>query len=253
MSSDPLGDRMKAYEDIWRIKLPRRAYTILRLDGRSFSLLTRGMDRPFDHGFAHTMDLTAETLCQMIQGAVFAFTQSDEISILMQDFKEPGTQAWFDGNLSKILSISAGIASTHFLDVIGLQGGTIHHTFDARAFSLSDPVEAANYFVWRQRDAVRNSIQMAGQAKFSQSELHQKSTGQIQEMLFAQHAINWNDYPAGFKRGRVCVQDKYHLESPQFGTIERTEWRTRAAEHFKAEPGTFLARMIPSLPTLKES
>ncbi len=250
MSKDPLGDRMKAYEDIWRIKLPRRAYTIVRLDGRAFSLLTRGMERPFDRAFAHAMYLTAERLCGEIQGAVLAYTQSDEISLLLQDFESTSTQPWFDGNLQKIVSISAGMASVHFHTVLDSTGAIMGHTFDARAFSLSDPVEVANYFVWRQRDAVRNSIQMAGQAKFSQSQLFGKSTNEIQEMLFQEHQINWNDYPDGFKRGRVCWKVRHDLVVPEYGTTERYRWTTVPAPHFVAESGTFLAGLIPPMPTL---
>lgn len=247
--SDPLGDRMKSYEDIWRQKLPRRAYTLIRLDGRAFHGLTRDMERPFDQAFAHTMDLTAERLCESISGVVLAYTQSDEISILMQDFESTNTQPWFDGNIQKIVSISAGMASVHFHAVLD-KPVLMENTFDARVFSLSDPVEVANYFIWRQRDAVRNSIQMAGQSKFSQSALHRKSTADIQEMLFQEHKINWNDYPDGFKRGRVCWKVRYDLDVPEHGTTERYRWTTVPAPHFVAEPGTFLASLIPPMPTL---
>jgi tRNA(His) guanylyltransferase len=252
---DPMGDRMKAYEDIWRQKLPRRAYTILRLDGRSFSVLTRGMKRPFDHGFADTMNSVAEALCEKISGSVFSYTQSDEISILMQDFESENTQPWFDGNIQKIVSISAGMASLLFHSILeanpnfGYRGSTANHTFDARVFSMSDPIEVANYFVWRQRDAVRNSVLMAGQAQFGHGALQNVNVKQIQEKLFAEKGINWNDYPDGFKRGRSCF--KITEFKPGTDEVERRFWRTRPAEHFKAETGSWLAQHIPALPSFK--
>jgi tRNA(His) 5'-end guanylyltransferase len=141
------------------------------------------------------------------------------------------------------------MASVHFHAVLD-KPALMENTFDARVFSLSDPVEVANYFIWRQRDAVRNSIQMAGQSKYSQSELKNVSTKQIQEKLFQDHQINWNDYPDGFKRGRVCWKVRYDLDVPEYGTTERYRWTTVPAPHFVAEPGTFLAALIPPMPTL---
>jgi tRNA(His) guanylyltransferase len=131
--------------------------------------------------------------------------------------------------------------------------------FDARVFTISDPVEVANYFVWRQRDCVRNSIIMAAQTKFSHKRLHGVNTGQMQEMLWAEHGINWNDYDAGCKRGRVVVrhveeQDTTYTDKRSGEVITtralRTRWEAKGAPHFTAQPDGWLARVIPPLPTL---
>src|ERR1700677_4286588 len=112
---DSLGDRMKKqYEDRWRIMLPRRTYTILRVDGKSFHTYTRGFKRPYSTQFMDVMDETAFSLCEEIMGAQFAYIQSDEISVLLTDFASPTTEAWFDGNLQKIVSVGAGIATMTF-------------------------------------------------------------------------------------------------------------------------------------------
>ncbi|MET8985871.1 tRNA(His) guanylyltransferase Thg1 family protein [Nonomuraea wenchangensis] len=258
-----LGDRMKGYEAATRVVLPRRTYTMVRVDGRAFHTFLRDAEKPFDGYVAAGMNAVAEALCAEMSGAAFAFTQSDECSVLLTDFEAHGTQPWFGGVVQKIASIAASIAAVAFNDVYiptrDEQGRKRYATFDARVFTIPDPVEVANYFLWRQRDCVRNSVTMAAQAKFSHRQLHGKSTGDMQEMLWSQHGINWNGYPAGVKRGRVCVrvteeQDITYTDrrSGEVTTTRalRSRWLSEAAPHFTAEPGGWLAEMIPPLPSL---
>lgn len=248
---DPLGDRMKEYEYRTRHYLPRRTYTIMRLDGHNFSQFTKNLERPFDAGFAYYMNETAEMLCKEIGGTVFAYTQSDEISILMQDFESLNTQPWFGGNIQKMTSVAAGMASTYFHSMQDIQAGTVwKHGFDARVYTIADPVEVANYFIWRQRDCVKNSITMAAQTMFSDTELHGKNGSQRQEMLFSK-GINWNDYREDFKRGRVQFKKSFDLESEEYGTTTRTHWISAASPHFTANPRDWLAETIPAMPSLK--
>lgn len=223
---DSLGDRMKSqYEDRTRFFLPRRTYTIIRVDGKAFHTFTRGCAKPYDLDLMATMDKVAVALCEQIQGACFAYTQSDEISILLTDFAKPGTSAWFDGNVQKMASIAAAIATAAFnkeflaLKLRGQGFGGVHQvleefkpaTFDARVFTIPDPVEVANYFIWRQQDATRNSVQMAARAVYSHKECENKDSSELQEMLH-QKGINWNDYTSGCKRGRAAVKTFYELK-----------------------------------------
>lgn len=202
-----LETRMKdQYENRYRILLPRRTYTIIRIDGRCFHTYTAGMARPFDVDLHDCLCLTAAALCAEIQGACLGFTQSDEISILLTDFHKPGTAAWFDGNLQKIASVSASFATMRFNILAARCKLRPEAVFDARAFIIPDPVETENYFICRQKDATRNSISMATQSVFSHKQLHQKNSNQMQEMLFGK-GINWNDYPNWFKRGSAIVYE----------------------------------------------
>jgi tRNA(His) 5'-end guanylyltransferase len=237
-----LGDRMKAYERPYRQLLPRRTYTIIRVDGRAFHSLLKHAKRPYDADVMACMDYVALSLCEEVQGARLAFVQSDEVSVLLTDFESTGTQPWFGGVLAKMVSVSASIATLEFNDFAGDLGLDLPDLaqFDSRVFTVPDPVEVANSFIWRQQDATRNSILMAGQSVFSRKELQGKNTNEIQEMLWQQHGINWNDYPEGFKRGRVCIRQE---DAP-------TGWAVVAAPVFKAEPGTFLADVIPPMPSL---
>lgn len=248
---DSIGDRMKGnYEDRFRSSLPRRTNTIIRVDGKAFHSYTKGCQRPYDEALMEDMDLTAQYMCENIQGARIAYVQSDEISILLTDYTDIKTEAWFDGNLQKMASISASLATAKFnqarlarmsreshpdpcwqmLTTDDIENTTPAH-FDSRVFVIPEIEEVVNYFIWRQQDATRNSVQMAGQANFSHKQLQGKSCDEIQEMLFSQKGINWNDYPAGFRRGR-CIQ-KYARKVPNptvedkmaFDTwIERSFW-----------------------------
>lgn len=231
---DALGDRMKSYyEDRYRFYLTRRTPVIIRIDGNAFHTFTRGLDRPFDFDFMQMMQETTVSLCQNIQGCVGGYVQSDEISLLLIDYNTINTDAWFDYNLQKITSIAASRATMTFnglvrsfverheklIDICAQQGGAYYldeelkhiikyklwepkidkAMFDARAFNIPKE-DVTNYFIWRQKDATRNSIQAAGQAQFSHKELNGKSQSDIQEMLF-QKGINWNDYSTVEKRG----------------------------------------------------
>ena len=201
------------YERRTQTELPRRTYTLLRIDGRAFHTYTRNCARPYDLELMADMDATAQALCQSIDGARFGFVQSDEISILLTDFAEFGSEAWFDGNVQKIVSVSASLATAHFNSVRARHGADSLACFDARVWTIPDASEVANYFVWRQQDATRNSISMAARAHFSHRECQGKSTDALQELLFSQAGINWNDFPVGFKRGRAIVKESMERET----------------------------------------
>ncbi len=209
---DALGDRMKDYyEDRTRIRLPRRTYTIIRIDGKAFHTYTKGLNRPFDDGLIEDMDETTAYLCKNIQGVKFGYVQSDEISLLLTDFDDLSTDAWFDGNLQKMCSVAASLATAKFNQLRitrgllkGMEGMSESLNklamFDARVFQISSPIEVENYFIWRQQDATRNSISSVAQSMYSPKELHGVKTDEMQEMVF-QKGTNWNDFSPRKKRG----------------------------------------------------
>ena len=207
MSSDKtgLGDRMKGqYEVRAQTLLPRRTYTIIRLDGKSFHTYTRGCEKPHDRELSVDMQVAAGQLCKQAQGARFAYVQSDEISVLLTDFATDHTDAWFDGNVQKIVSVSASIVTAWFNSLRRTENGLAY--FDARVFTIPDPTEVKNYFVWRQRDCVRNSIMSLAQAHFSHKQLHGKNTDELQEMLWSEKRINWADENSVFKNGALVTR-----------------------------------------------
>lgn len=239
-----LGDRMKRYEASYRYLMPRRTYSIIRVDGRAFHTLLRRAEKPYDGLLIRLMDTVGIELCREISGAVFAYVQSDEINVLFTDFAKTTTEPWFGGVMAKQISIAASTATavfnTHTASHPGFPASG-YAQFDARVFTINDPVEVANYFIWRQRDAIRNSISMLAQSKFSHKQLHGKNTDQMQEMLFQEHQINWNDYPPGIKRGRVITRDAIDGWDCLYDTPK-----------FSVQPDNWLANTIPALPSLKE-
>ena len=234
MDKTTLGDRMKNnYENITRYYLTRRMPVIIRVDGRSFNTFTKGFKKPFDDVLVKTMQDTMKYLCENIQGCVLGYTQSDEISLILTDYAELTTDAWFGNNLQKMCSVSASMATLTFnkafndnivkyidnnLDAdCGVTKDLTEYTkilinarnkgamFDSRVFTIPKE-EVCNYFIWRQQDSTRNSIQSVGQANFSQRELNGKSCNDIQDMLMTQKSINWNDYATTLKRGSCCIK-----------------------------------------------
>jgi len=228
MNKDNLGDRMKGYENINRYYLTRRMPCIIRVDGKAFHSFTKGFDRPFDHILNKSMQETAKYLCEKIEGCKLAYGQSDEISLLLTDYDNLNTCAWFDKNIQKIVSVSASLATLGFNKNYRFwQGGSSklvygnrldQALFDSRVFVIPKE-EVCNYFIWRQQDATRNAIQMVGQANFSHKQMHSWNCNQIQEELFTQKGINFNDYPVHQKRGYCVIKEEYEKDN-----AKRTCW-----------------------------
>lgn len=251
---DDLGTRMKEfYENIPKTKLMRRTPVAIRVDGKAFHTFTRGLRRPFDEILSKSMRATMKYMCENIQGCVLGYTQSDEITFILVDYKYFDSDAWFDYEVEKVCSVSASMATMAFNKAFkkyademmeeyyfNLTSQSVedmkevakyHETllraidkgamFDARCFNIPRE-EVTNLIYWRQLDATRNSIQMVGQAYFSHDELQYKSCNDIQDMLHEQKGINWNNYPTLYKRGSCCIKLKYDkvetsLEKMPFG------------------------------------
>jgi tRNA(His) guanylyltransferase len=235
---------MKSYEAVTRSFLLPHSYTILRVDGRSFHRYLRDAQKPFDTDFVTAMEAVGQDLCKEVSGTRFAYGQSDEVSLVLSDV-EPQSQPWFGGVVQKMASVAAALATVSFVRRRGSDG--MPH-FDARVFTLPSEIEVANYFIWRQRDAVRNSISMAAQAQFSPSRLHGVTTNQMQEMLWAECNINWNDYADELKRGWIVTRAVReaavaYVDKRSGATVrtlvDRTFWDASAAPHFTVESSIF--------------
>jgi tRNA(His) guanylyltransferase len=216
-SNDSLGDRMKGYENAYRTSLPMRMPVILRVDGCHFHSYVEGCKKPFDDSLIETMNDTASYLCKNIQGATLAYVQSDEISILLNNYQELNSQAWFSNHLQKMVSVSASMAGAIFtMNSWKIWGYDVNDVmipiikpafFDCRAFILPKE-EVCNYFLWRQQDATRNSVQMLARSLYSHKDCTDKNNSELQEMIF-QKEKNWNDEPTSYKRGRCVIKETY--------------------------------------------
>lgn len=251
MSYDTLDDRMKnAYENRYRMYLPDRIPVIIRLDGKAFHSFTRGLKKPFDALFIKTMQDTMEYLCSNIQGCKFGYVESDEISLCLWNWSKNESDAWFGNNLQKMVSISASMAGVAFnrywngnvaeylckyeSDIITEEEDKYRITiknkaemlmpvFDSRAFIIPAE-EVHNYFVWRQNDCMRNSIQGLAQSLYSEREIHRINTSKLQNKMFSEKGVNWNDYSVVERRG-TCI---YKVPTKVIGlngeTVIRNKW-----------------------------
>ena len=259
--NDELGTRMKEfYEQVPKTRLVRRTPVAIRIDGKAFHTFTRGFVKPFDEVLIRSMQKTMKYLCENIQGCVLGYHQSDEITLILVDYKKLTSAAWFDYEVQKMCSIAASMATMAFNkfftrevsdycnNIPRDEDGCLDHscfeqwktytkaldkgaTFDARVFNIPKE-EVTNLIYWRQLDATRNSIQMVGQANFSHKELQNKSCNKIQDMLMTQRGINWNDFPVYQKRGSCCIKSEVSTTFSKVeedgtvttGSTERPHW-----------------------------
>lgn len=206
-----IGKRMKKYESITEYKLSKRIPVIIRVDGRAFHTITRKrFGKAWSMEFVEQMIEAATAAMEDMQGCDFCYSFSDEISFLLTDYKTIRSEGWFDYDLRKMISISASLTSSIFSKIYGKSV-----CFDSRAWSLPAD-EVCNYFIWRQIDATRNAVQMAGGELFSHKQLHKKSCNEIQEMLFREKGINFNDFITMRKRGFCITNIGLDVEIPIF-------------------------------------
>lgn len=208
--SDDLGDRMKGYE---MAENGRRCMPLLpilaRIDGRSFSRFTQGLERPFDRRLSELMIDTVKFLVRETNAAC-GYTQSDEITLAWYS-PTTDSQVIFDGRISKLLSVLAGMTTAYFNRHLPARlpaeyADKLPH-FDARVWNVPNLEEAANVFLWRELDAVKNSIQMASRHHYSHKQLDGKNTAEMLEMLRAKD-VDWDDFPDFFKRGTYVQRRK---------------------------------------------
>jgi len=217
-----IGTRMKEnYENRQRFYLTRRTPVIIRLDGKAFHTLTRKCEKPFDLPLNTAMVYTAQYLVSEIQGAKLAYHQSDEISILLTDYDNLDTDAWFDYNLQKVVSVSAAMCTAKFNE-FHFYPGDGFALFDARAFNIPKE-EVTNYFIWRQQDWTKNSVQMLARAHFSHKELHGKNQKAMITML-EERGVRWNELADHWKNGTTIYKYMRGLMTENFKFTENRDF-----------------------------
>lgn len=237
---DNLGDRMKGYESIPKNFLMQRQPAIIRLDMKAGHSFTKGFQKPFDKVFMTTMQETMKYLCENIQGCVLGYTQSDEITLVLCDYQKLNTDAWFGYNVQKMTSVSASMATYYFntlfekvstewvegfikrsplvtyLDNVTPEIKRLDNAyyiasnrgalFDSCVFTV--PItEVNNYLLWRQQDATRNSIQALAQSLYSHKELEGINCKDLQNKMFNEKGINWNELTITERGGSCCIKD----------------------------------------------
>jgi tRNA(His) 5'-end guanylyltransferase len=257
------SDRMKEYESCYNFKVPNRSYVIIRLDGKGFSKYTKRFEKPFDDLLSNVMDAATIELCKYMTPA-FAYTQSDEISLVFSTIENIDADMVFDGKVQKLCSISASKVTAAFnktmlrlllsfkypKDELFEKIATgdfpeIDAVFDSRVFVIPDIREVANYFIWRQQDCTRNSVSMAAHALLGHSATMNKSSDEKQEMLFQEKGVNWNDYLPKYKRGTIIKKQTIFVDGQNNEPVQRTKWLPDYNTPVFTQDREYLMSLIP--------
>lgn len=237
-----LPDRMRRYVEVNDTKLMIKEPVILWLDGRAFHSFTRGLGKPFSEVLIKTMHDTMLEMSKKIQGVRLAYTQSDEVSILIQDWESYETSQWFDYRVMKMTSIGASMITalfsgfwrqnfTDFQDSEELENLNFYEwiekapMFDCKVFNL--PVhEVPNWFLWRQLDWIRNSIQLCGRSNFSQRQLHGLNQNSIKEKLLEERNFSWDALePSYLKYGMSSIGNLSNVTGKRSWDLEVIDYR----------------------------
>ena len=263
---DPMGDRMKSYyEDRAKTSLVRRMPVIVRTDGKCFHHFCKRFKSPYDEFFNKAMNDVMKFLCENVQGCKFAERHSDEISLLLTDYETLTTDAFFDYEVQKICSVVASMATAEFCRLLVIEqrkrgiesnGHSFDSVisleekwpgFDCRCFNLPKE-EVVNYFLWRNKDCTRNSINTLARSYYSAKQLRGKSTSEAQDMLFTEQGVNWNNINPGQKAGFYCIKESVELlveRGPNVGqTFMRNVWNAYSCPPTRSDFAALIEPLI---------
>lgn len=249
MNNDLFEQEMRKGELFHSIKVVDNEYVVIRVDGRSFSALTeKHFSKPFDIGMHNIMTDVAKTLLVEFDG-IYVYTESDEISLLLdKDFNI------FDREVEKLVSVSAGIASSKF----SMKSGIMGH-FDSRIWVGATPSKVVDYFRWRKSDAERCSInsyaywtlRSTGLSPSKASSQLNNKTIDYKLQILADNQIDYQKVPEWQKHGTGMYWENYIKDgfNPKTGeTVKVSRRQVKTDEHLpiKEEYSKFILDMIGS-------
>ena len=243
-----LEDKCQYYRSLTDYKILPNSNILVMLDGKNFSSLIKNhFKKPFDDDFIDMMNKTAQFLCENVLGCKFAYTQSDEISLLITDYDTPETDIFFGGRICKIQSILASMATSEFNRWFNLYNINKYCNdkisinpnwevvqevmknmklaqFDCKVWPVPSQNDAFAWFLYRQLDCVKNSKQQTAQTYIPHKELLGKSADEQIQMLFNYKFINWNTFDDKYKYGRFVykVEKDFTTTLPNGETINYT-------------------------------
>jgi len=234
---DEFGDRIKDYEKTFDYKLLNRSPILIRLDGNSFSKLTKNLkfEKPYDEVFNNAMLSATTAVLEYCSGACIAYTQSDEITVLLRNDQTLDTSPFLSNRIQKICSLVASTCSVAFNNYLSFQSkhqifNELNAVFDCRVFVVPKE-EVNNVFLWRQQDCWKNCVSAVAHfglcdkygRKTAQKMLHGKGASDRQELIFTELGMNMNDYPTKYKRGICVVRKAYNTPIEDILPIEKVK------------------------------
>jgi len=245
MQFDSLKEKCEYFRSLTDYRLMPNSYVLVMLDGRSFSSkIKKKFAKPFDDDFIDMMDETAKYLVKNVQGCKFAYTQSDEITLVITDFETPTTDSFFGYRLTKILSIVASMATAKFNNLMmqyelrtSIEGSQVIaekiglYEFDCKAWNVPTYNDVVAWLLYRQNDCIRNSKAQTAQTFFPHKELMGLLVDQQIEKLKEYNGEDWDKYPDRWKFGRFI----YRVET-QFTNNNGDVYTRHNPEVFPAVP-----------------
>lgn len=223
-----LNEELQEYESKSKIHLTKKVPVFIRVDGKAFKTFTKGFKKPYDELLSKTMMQTMQAMCEEIQGCVFGYTASDEITIILTDYHKWNSEPWLNYDAQKMSSEAASIATEAFnrffnenrkvlrspknADEISIyeayeRACTIGARFEARCFNVPED-RVCEMIFWRQNNHRRNVIQSIGRLYFSRKELLGKCNDEVLDMLYEKEHIVWNNLPVVYRIGACCTKGK---------------------------------------------
>lgn len=249
MTIQTLKDRINSYREVSSQKLMRRLPVVINVNGRSFRKLTSSLGKPYNNEFSNVMCATAVKLCHEIDGAVFAYTYNDDITIIVRNDQSLETQPWFQNDVQKIVSASASIATLEFSNACKAVDLTLNAeaTFVANVFTVPSLTEAMNVLIAKQQAASQSSLNFAVFYELSLKygddaiDILQNRSPEDKEELLEECGRSYNTYPAPFRRGIAC----YRAPTLVSGVI-KNKWIINTELPIFAKDQTFLGNIFKS-------
>lgn len=245
-----LAVKHKEFEAPWEQRLAKGLPVVARMDGRAFRTFTQGLERPYDAKLALCMQKTAEYLVSQSHADI-AYRQSDEITLGWKNDTHENA-IMFDGRVVKLATLLASIATVMFNRMLAEHLPAFAEkmpVFDARVWQYPSLDLAAEAFLWRETDAMRNSVTMMAHAKLGDKAIHKKGIGEKLAMLEA-GGHRWRDMPEVFRRGVYLRKETVmkHLTEAELARIPEKFRPTGPVPRSVIEPMTLpLLETIPNL------
>lgn len=222
------GDFFKSKEEETGSVLKPKGYFVIRLDGKAFHTFTGKLKKPFDSSLSEAMITTTKALCSHVQNIKIAYTQSDEISLILSDLDEEKTQLWFEGKVQKMVSVAASVATATFNRSFRHPEGVLAF-FDARVFRLETLEEVYEYLNWRRKDAYKNAVTLISLKHFSHKQIDKCHTDKKIEMIESK-GDSVNNYHQGLLLGFIIEKEMRKLpftnrKTQKTELVERAFWK----------------------------
>lgn len=211
MTADSFSARMKGYKAAYDHVLTGRTPVIAHVDGIGFSQYTRKCEKPFDQKLGDVMIDVAVGIIERVQGAMVAYTQSDEITVLLHGYKTIASMPYRGNRVQKLVSEMAGPTSSHFTALShriwdeGKLSGIREAAFAAAVFLVPEN-DVNNFFLSRQKDGIRNSVQMLTRSLYSHKQVDRKKVAEMKEMCTS-YGAPWEDLDLRWQRGACVYRD----------------------------------------------